>query len=252
MVTATVALNPFMAGSAATPATGLDDDGALDGLGGSNERTRIGEKARIAAKQRRQKILVVVLVGVLVALLAYELPKLINGSGGNTSAVSAAPAASIPSPEGKRLQAAGKGADPFAVKSLPNGDAHAAGGGGPDPFTKSSGSSSTSVASTPAAFPKQIVIGRPGGHRVAKRGWIVILASIPARNGRRALCASQAPRGRVGWLSSSTRLSVDRCAAVTGSSTQVRTQRWPRSRDARDIHAAGYRAAYIREVTTYR
>ncbi len=212
------------------------------------------KNARRAAKQRRQKILVVVLAGVLVALLAYELPKLVNGSGGNSSAVSAAPAASIPSPEGKRLPAAGKGADPFAVKSLPNGDAHAAGGGGPDPFTKSSGSSSTSVASTPAAFPKQIVIGRPGGHRVAKRGWIVILASIPANNGRRAaLRFAGGARRDVGGLSV---LNSSKRRPLRGGYWVVYSGPYSTlaavSRRAGNIHAAGYRAAYIREVTTYR
>ena len=141
--------------------------------------------ARIAAKQRRQKILVGVLVAVLAVLLACEVPHLLNRSSGSSSAaVPAAPAASTPKHVSR--PGGGSGADPFAAKSLPNGDAHAVAGGGPDPFTPSSASSSSSAASSTAALPRRIVIGRPGGHRVAKRGWIVILASIPTRNGRPA------------------------------------------------------------------
>ena len=62
--------------------------------------------------------------------------------------------------------------------------------------------SSWSAKNSPLALPKQIVIGRPGGHRVAKRGWIVILASIPTRNGRSAaLSFARGARRSVGGLS---------------------------------------------------
>jgi hypothetical protein len=208
--------------------------------------------ARIAAKQRRQRILVVVLAAVLVALLAYEVPHLLKRSSGNSSAaMAAAPPASIRKPERKRLPGGGNGADPFAVKSLPDGDAHAVAAGGPDPFKASS---SSSAATSTAALPSRIVIGRPGGHRVAKRGWIVILASIPTRNGRpAALSFAHGARrtvGRLSVLNSSNRRPLrggywvvysgpySTLAAVSGR--------------AGDIHAAGYRSAYIRELISYR
>ena len=209
--------------------------------------------ARIAAKQRRQKILVLVLAAVLVGLLAYELPHLLKRSSGNSSAeVAAAPAASIPEPVSKH--GPGNGADPFAVKSLPNGDARAVGAGGPDPFTGSSASSSSSTASSSDAFSKQIVIGRPGGHRVAKRGWIVILASIPTSNGRpAALRFARGARSDVGGLSvlnSSNRrpLRGGYWVVYSGPYSTLAAV----SRRAGRVHAAGYGSAYIRELITYK
>jgi hypothetical protein len=211
--------------------------------------------ARIAAKQRRQKILVVVLAAVLVALLAYQLPQLLERSSGNSSAaVPAAPAASIPEPERKRLPGGGNGADPFAVKSLPNGDARAVTASGPDPFTGQSASSSSSAASSTAALPGRIVIGRPGGDRVARRGWIVILASIPTNNGRpSALRFAREARSSVGGLSvlnSSNRrpLRGGYWVVYSGPYSTLAAV----SRRAGAIHAAGYRSAYIRELIAYR
>jgi hypothetical protein len=210
--------------------------------------------ARIAAKQRRQKILVVVLAAVLVALLAYEVPHLLKRSGGNSSAVPAAPAASTPESERKRLPGAGNGADPFAAKSLGPGDAPAVATGGPDPFTGQSAASSSSAATAPAALPRQIVLGRPGGDRVAKRGWIVILASIPTNNGHRAaLRFARGARGNVGGLkilNSSNRrpLRGGYWVVYSGPYSTLAAV----SRRAGSIHASGYRSAYIRELITYR
>jgi hypothetical protein len=211
--------------------------------------------ARIVAKQRRQKILVVVLAAVLVALLAYEVPKLLERSSSNSSAVvAAAPAASIPQPERKRLPGGGNGADPFAVKSLPNGDTRAVTASGPDPFTGQSAASSSSAASSTAALPRRLVIGRPGGNRVAKRGWIVILASIPTNNGRRTAARfARGARRNVGGLSvlnSSNRrpLRGGYWVVYSGPYSTLAAV----SRRAGGIHAAGYRSAYIRELIAYR
>jgi hypothetical protein len=218
-------------------------------------RRASANNARIAAKQRRQKILVVVLAAVLVALLAYEVPQLLERSGGNSSAaVAAAPAASSPKPARKRLSGGGNGADPFAVKSLPNGDAHAVAASGPDPFTGLSASSSSSAGTSTAALPSRIVIGRPGGHRVAKRGWIVILASIPTRNGRpTAVRFARGARPNVGGLSvlnSSNRRPLRGGYWVVYSGPYSTLGAVSRRADA--IHAAGYRSAYIRELIAYR
>ena len=208
--------------------------------------------ARIAAKQRRQKILVVVLVAALAVILAWEVPNLLNRSSGSSSAaVPAAPAASTPRHVSRH--GGGSGVDPFAPKPLSNGDAHAVSGGGPDPFTGSPGSSS-SFANAPAALPQRIVIGRPGGHRVAKRGWIVILASIPTRNGRSAaLSFARGARRSVGGVSvlnSSNRrpLRGGYWVVYTGPYSTLAAV----SQRAGDIHAAGYRTAYIRELISYR
>jgi hypothetical protein len=124
--------------------------------------------------------------------------------------------------------------------------------GGPDPFTASSAASSSSAS--PAALPQRIVIGRPGGHRVAKRGWIVILASIPTGTGRDAAVrfASGARRnvGALSILNSSKRrpLRGGYWVVYSGPHSTLAAV----SRRAGDVHAAGYRTAYIRELVVYR
>ena len=210
--------------------------------------------ARIAAKQRRQKILVVVLAVVLVALLAYEVPQLLKRP---TTARRRRPRLRPHRPRrppahgAKRLRGSGSGADPFAVESLPNGDARAAAAGGPDPFT---GPASSPAASAPARLPKQIVIGRPGGNRVAKRGWIVILASIRTNNGRSA--ASRFARGARGNVGALSVLNSSNRRPLRGGYWVVYSGPYPTlaavSRRAGGIHAAGYRTAYIRELIAYR
>lgn len=221
----------------------------------ASRRRGSANNARMAAKQRRQKILVVVLAAVLVGLLAYEVPLLLKRSSGNSSAaLPTAPAASTPEPESKRYSGGGNGADPFAVKSLPNGDAHAVAASGPDPFTGQSAASSSSAASSTDALPGRIVIGRPGGNRVAKRGWIVILASIPTNNGRgAALRFARGARGEVGGLSV---LNSSNRRPLRGGYWVVYSGPYPTlaavSRRAGGIHAAGYGTAYIRELITYR
>jgi hypothetical protein len=218
----------------------------------ATRRRGSANNARIAAKQRRQKILVVVLVAALAVILAWEVPNLRARSSGSTSAaVPAAPAAAARRHVSRHV--GGSGADPFAPKALSDGDAHAVSGGGPDPFTGSPGSS-WSAKNSPLALPKQIVIGRPGGHRVAKRGWIVILASIPTRNGRSAaLSFARGARRSVGGVSvlnSSNRrpLRGGYWVVYKGPYSTLTAV----SQRAGTIHAAGYRTAYIRELISYR
>ena len=225
------------------------------------KRRQSANTTRAAAKQRRQKILVAVLAVVLVALLAYEVPHVLKRSGsGSTAAAPAAPSAAVATPapghEAKRLRGSGNGADPFAVRSLPNGDSRPAAAGGPDPFTAPAAPSSSTAtpAAPPAALPKQIVIGRPGGHRVARQGFIVILASIATRNGRgAALRFAGTARRNVGTLSV---LNSSNRRPLRGGYWVVYSGPYSTlgavSRRAGDIHAAGYRTAYIRELITYR
>jgi hypothetical protein len=198
-----------------------------------------------------------------VALLAYQLPHVLKRSDGNSSsAASAAPVPSSPAAaprhKAKRLHGSGTGADPFAAKALPNRDPRAAAAGGPDPFTAPAAPASSPAVSAqaqaPPTLPNQIVIGRPGGHRVATHGWIVILASIPTRSGRdSATRFARGARARVGTLSilnSSHRrpLRGGYWVVYSGPYSTLRAV----SRQAGDIHAAGYRTAYIRELITYR
>jgi hypothetical protein len=218
--------------------------------------------ARVAAKQRRQKIMVGVLGVVLLALLAYEVPhtlKLVHGS------PSAAPAPNAPAVTGTArhrtaslLRGSGSGGDPFAVRSLANADPRATAAGGPDPFTSPAATRTTpsapAVSTAPGALPQQIVIGRPGGNRVATHGWIVILASIPTGNSRRdAESFARAARRNVGSLSI---LNSSHRRPLRGGYWVVYSGPYATigvvSNRAGEIHAAGYRTAYIRELITYR
>jgi hypothetical protein len=99
-----------------------------------------------------------------------------------------------------------------------------------------------------------IVVGRPGGHRVATHGWIVILASIPTRNGRGS--AVQFARGAGKRVGSVSILNSSRRRPLRGGYWVVYSGPYPTlsavSRRAGSIHAAGYGSAYIRELITYR
>jgi hypothetical protein len=204
--------------------------------------------ARAAAKQRRQMVFVGVLGAVLAALLLWQLPQVLNRSSASTP--SAAPAVAGTAPQrGAQSQHGRAGGDPFAGNPLPNQDARAVTAGGADPFK---GGGPTVVAQQP--IPGQIVIGQPGGHRVASHGWIVILASIPTRNGHAsAVQFAQGARARAGSLSI---LNSSRRRPLRGGYWVVYSGPYPSlaavSRQAGEIHSAGYGTAYIRELITYR
>jgi hypothetical protein len=203
--------------------------------------------ARAAAKQRRQLFFLAVLGVVLAVLLAWQLPKVLNRSASSPSAAPAVPAAA-PRPAAKsRHQSAG--GDPFAGNPLPNQDARAVTAGGADPFK-----GGPAPVLTQKPIPGQIIIGRPGGHRVAHHGWIVILASIPTRNGHSsATHFARNARSRVGSLSI---LNSSHRRPLRGGYWVVYSGPYPSlaavSRRSGSVHAAGYRSAYIRELITYR
>ena len=201
----------------------------------------------------------------LLALLAYQVPHLLKRSGaGTASPVAAAPAAPPPTTRHASAREGGsrRGADPFAARSVPNRDARAAAAGGPDPFTAPAAPAPAALPAparavpspAPAALPKQIVLGRPGGDRVARHGWIVILASIRSAAGRdQAARFARSARANVGPLSI---LNSSQRRPLRGGYWVVYSGPFPTlptvSRHAGDIHAAGYRDAYIRELIAYR
>ena len=206
--------------------------------------------ARAAAKQRRQVILLIVLLAVLAALLAFVLPRLMNRSESSGRASAAAPAATAALLN--RLAKKGHapaGADPFRGNPLPNQDARAVTSGGRDPFK-----GGPALIVSPRVIPGQIVIGRPGPHRVATHGWIVILASIPTRHGHAsAVHFARGARTRVGSLSV---LNSSNRRPLRGGYWVVYAGPYPTqsvaSRRAGSIHAAGYGSAYLRELITYK
>ena len=97
------------------------------------------------------------------------------------------------------------------------------------------------------------MIGRPGGHRVAKRSWIVVLASIPTANGRpAALSFARGARRSVGGLSilnSSNRASLRGGYWVVYSgpygTLQTVTQRAARDPRGRPRHGLRPRGARV-------
>ena len=203
--------------------------------------------ARAAAKRRRQTIFLIVLAAVLAALLAWQLPNVLERSSASTP--SAAAAVAVPAGPTKS-QPRPAGGDPFGGNPLPNQDPRPITAGGADPFK---GGPPAIVAQKP--IPGQvIVVGRPGGHRVASHGWIVILASIPTRNGHgSAVQFARGTRGRVGSLSI---LNSSRRRPLRGGYWVVYSGPYPTlaavSRRAGAIHSAGYGSAYVRELITYR
>jgi len=213
------------------------------------QRRRSPGAAQAAAKRRRQIVFLIVLSAVLAAMLAYEVPHLLKRSAAPSQA---APAATRPAtPHGtKTLHGGYVGADPFVAKAVPNVDARAVRSGGGDPFT---GRGPAGPVTAPGPLPGQIVIGRPGGHRVARHGWIVILASIPSGNGRGSAARfARNARGRVGSLSI---LNSSRRRPLRGGYWVVYAGPYKTlgavSRRAGTIRAAGYGSAYIRELITY-
>jgi hypothetical protein len=213
-----------------------------------------GTKA--AAKQRKQRIFVVVLVVVLGILLVFQVPRtlnLVSKSDAPETAVQSVPAAPSAHPATK-ARGSGNGADPFALRGVSNGDTRVAPADAPDPFMAPAAATHAAPSPVAAPLPQQIVIGRPGGHRVAKRGFIVILASIPTRNGRGdAIRFARQARHNVGGLSI---LNSSHSRPLRGGYWVVYSGPYPTldsvSKHAGGIHAAGYRTAYIRQLIAYK
>jgi hypothetical protein len=226
-----------------------------------------------AAKERRQRFMVIGLVALLVVVLAYEVPKLMQASGGSSS--STAPAVVTPAPvapaadqaqESKALKALLKQPprDVFTVRQA--GSAATLGSvatppGLHDPFASPHSSEASVVPVTPTVPPKtpqlpgKIVLGTPGAGKVAVTGWIVILASIPTAAGQSsassfATSAAKSGVGKVSILNSSNRkpLRGGFWVVYTGpftSLTQV-------SSAADNVHKSGFSNAYIRELIVYK
>jgi|SRR5579884_995649 len=225
---------------------------------GLSQRRRSAYAARMEAKRRRQKVMVIVGAVVLVALFAYEIPHtlhLVRGSSnGSPAAAPTTPTAAAPAPPQRIPKSLHSSGDPFVVKSLPNGDP----GIGPetaghDPFAQPSVAATPAPAAASTPLPGTIVLGTPGGSRHATHGWIVILASIPTGEGRAAAerFAGHAKNvGSLQILNSSNRrpLRGGYWVVYTGPYTTLAQV----SQRAASVHAAGYGSAYIRELIVYR
>ena len=212
-------------------------------------------------------------LGILAILLVIQGPKLLDAFGGSGEQTSAAlPVAPVGIPRGdssrprRTLRFNRVGGDPFLARPISNTDPKAEAVAGPDgakdPFARD-GASSSSGSPAPASpspapavqpLPKQIIVGTPKPGVVARRGWIVVLASIQTRAGR-AYADRFAARvrrdglGRISVLNSSTRkpLRAGYYVVYTGPfATLSEVQR-----SAAHVRAFGYRTAYVREILRY-
>jgi hypothetical protein len=220
------------------------------------KRRRSAYAAAAAAKQRRQKIFVIVGFVLFLAVMGYEVPKLLHRGGGTATTV-APPAPANTTAKPKTIPKAlrtGSPADPFAGRVLASSDPKVGPAlPGRDPFASPAVQASAPTTSGP--LPETIVIGSPTATGATVHGWIVILASIPTRQGQAsaesfARSARQNGVGDVAVLNSSNRrpLRGGYWVVYTGP---VRTVSSAESL-ASSMHASGYRAAYVRELIEYK
>jgi hypothetical protein len=235
-------------------------------------RTRVAAQQR-AAKERRQVFLVGGLCLLLVAVLAFELPKVLKSSSSTSS--SSAPAVTttpVVAPTATKVNASK--AYKAALKQPPRdvftgrqiGSQTTLGSvatppGLHDPFASPSSSEATVAPVAPTVpvkvpqLPGKIILGTPGAGKVAVTGWIVILASIPTAAGQSsatsfAKTASKSGIGSISVLNSSNRrpLRGGFWVVYTGPFTTL-TQV---SAAADNVHKSGFTSAYIRELVVYK
>jgi hypothetical protein len=217
------------------------------------------------AKERRKKLLLVAGVGLLLAVLAFQVPRTLNmlksdsssttPSGGITSTPSKAPTGKTSRRSLRFLRA--KADDPFASRRITDGESRpgavGASSGLHDPFQPSSTAQTSPPHRVALPMPRRIIVGTPG-RRAPRVGWTVVLASIPTSHSR-----AQAVR-----FARSARAQGVRGAAVLKSSTRnrLRPGYWVVysgvyrnlagvNRAAGHVHARGYRTAYIRQLVRY-
>jgi hypothetical protein len=217
-----------------------------------------------AAKERRKKLLALGGVGLLIVVLAIQVPRTLDMLRSDSS-VTPSPAASATSPStqpppGKTSRRApgflrtAKVGDPFARRGVADGEsapaAVSAAPGLRDPFQAGS---AVAASPRPARLPGRIVVGTPG-RRAPKVGYTVVLASIPLSSGRaQAVRFARSARANgvsgVGVLQSSTRnrLRAGYWVVYSGSFHNVSAVQRAASR----VHAQGYSTAYVRQLVRY-
>jgi hypothetical protein len=242
---------------------------------GSTKAQRKREANAAAAKERRQKVIAFGGLVVLAILLVIQGPKLLDALGGSSDPVAAPspPAAAVPEAEpennGEALRELQGSRDPFAARGLGDNDPLARAVSGPagidDPFAPRALASAPAPEATPTpesqpepeppapSLPNRIVLGTPKAGAEAKRGWIVVLASIQTRLGRsyaeRFAARVQARGLDVAVLDSSTNkpLRSGYYVVYTGPFASLEAVQL----SASHVHAFGYRTAYVREILRY-
>jgi hypothetical protein len=225
-----------------------------------------------AAKERRQKIIAFAGLGILIVVLAIELPSLLGrGSGSSPSSTTSTPTVTAPTPTAP--QATNLKAYHRALRTAPRDIFASTGASGTtpaygaastpaglhDPFAQPGSSAGTApppVAPPPStALPAKIVIGTPGAGRVATSGWIVILASIPTDNGQ-AAANSFAQLAKSRGISSVSILNSSNRRPLRGGYWVVYTGPYPNlaavTSASGNVHSQGFGDAYIRQLIVYR
>ena len=246
-----------------------------------SRRRRSASRAQdAAAKQKRQKIALIVGAVLLVLLLVWRLPgtlKLLKGSS-SPRPVAAPLTGTTPSPAAVASSAATHRAlakllrnaprDPMAqATTSPLGNTLGTvpvPAGMHDPFVLAGGHASAPPVTTPtttkttsasAGLPKQIVIGKPGKGRVAEHGFIVILASIPTAQGQKTATAVAANARRHG-VGSVSILNSSNQRPLRGGYWVVYTGPYASAaagtKASGMVHAHGFSGAYIRQLIVYR
>jgi hypothetical protein len=217
-----------------------------------------------AAKARRQRTIAIGGAILFAVVLVIQVPRILKQVGGNSGTTSAAPEVTSPPPTtvttagrakkpGRiyRSLIAGSPSDPFASRDIR--DAEPPPGlvaEGRDPFVGPQ--AATTAPSSP--LPSRIEIGTPRAGRAATTGYIVVLASVPTREGRNA-AAQIAARARsrgvdgVSLIPSSSRKTLRAGYWVVYVGT-YKSQGAAISAAVR-LHPRGYSDAYIRELVRY-
>ena len=219
-----------------------------------------------AAKERRKKLLAFGGVGLLGLVLLIQVPRTLDmmssdGSSATSSSVvvtaspTPQPAAEAQRPRPRFLRTA-RVDDPFAGSRAGAGESRPGTVGAPpglrDPFQLRSATPAT-PAPPAVRVPQRIVVGTPG-NRAPRIGYTVVLASIPTSNSRvQAVRFARTARARgvgsVGVLRSSARNRLRAGYWVVYSGMYRNASGAQRA--AAQVHARGYRTAYLRQLVRY-
>ena len=218
------------------------------------------------AKSRRQRKLAIGGVALLAVVLVIQLPRILGGGGGEeTSAAPAAAGPAAPAPPVSRKNGRAPSflkstprVDPFGPRSIADGEpapvAVAAPPGARDPFADKTPAAAAPNPAPQPYVPKTIVIGTPRAGRAPTTGYIVILASVPENNGKRAAeqIASRASSNGIDGvrvIQSSTRKSLR--AGFYAVYVGLFKSQGAAASAATRMHSRGYGDAYIRQLVRY-
>jgi hypothetical protein len=226
-----------------------------------------GRRAReAAAKERRKKLLAFTGLGLLLVVLAIQVPKTLDMLRSESPIATSSAASSTPTPSQAsaanvsrrtpRFLRTAKADDPFASRRVVDGETRPGAVGAPtglhDPFQQPSAATTRPAAPAPQV-PRRIIVGTPGT-RAPRVGYTVVLASIPTSNRRAsAVRFARTARARgvrgVGVLRSSARNRLRSGYWVVYSGMYRNAAGAQRA--ATLVHAHGYRTAYLRQLVRY-